>query len=147
MKRLDNGILLGDRKSVIAQMNYSDSSCSEGTESKRGNQTVLIVPMPHPGVKCVRPLTVFGYDDAPHGHAEVWLEMLSWMSQRLYLAKVEGSRFHNRGWDQEESITITVSLIVGGLLLNMHSLRSSHRILRPYYIFFRYASSRIRYDC
>ena len=38
---------------------------------KRGYQTVVIAPMSHPGLHCVRPLTVFGYDDAPHGHAEV----------------------------------------------------------------------------
>ncbi|MET0182577.1 MAG: acyl-CoA dehydrogenase family protein, partial [Caulobacterales bacterium] len=37
-------------------------------------QTMILVPSDSRGIRVVRPLSIFGYDDAPHGHMEVVLE-------------------------------------------------------------------------
>ncbi len=41
---------------------------------RHSQQSMVIVPADAKGIRIVRPLTVFGYDDAPHGHVEMYFE-------------------------------------------------------------------------
>ncbi len=44
---------------------------TDKTAPRHSQQSMVLVPRDTPGITIRRPLTVFGYDDAPHGHMEV----------------------------------------------------------------------------
>ena len=51
---------LDPRCKVCIFMGKTDTSAA-----KHRQQSMILVPMDTPGIRIVRPLTVFGYDDAP----------------------------------------------------------------------------------
>jgi acyl-CoA dehydrogenase len=97
MDRKDDHYVLNGRKWWSSGANdercklivFMGKSARDGSNPHR-QQSMILVPMDTPGITVKRHLSVFGYDDAPHGHAEVLFEDVCVPAQNLLLGEGRG---------------------------------------------------------
>ena len=77
---------VGDpRCTVLILLGESDPGAA-----RHARHSQILVPVDAPGVTIKRPLTVFGYDDAPHGHCEILFEDVRVPAANLILGRGRG---------------------------------------------------------
>ncbi len=77
---------LDPRCRVLIVMGKSDPD----NPNRHRQQSMILVPLPHPGVTVKRMHPVFGYDDAPHGHPEVHFNNVRVPASNMLLGEGRG---------------------------------------------------------
>ncbi|ANI79733.1 MULTISPECIES: acyl-CoA dehydrogenase family protein [Sphingobium] len=88
--------VINGRKWWISGMGEADCALmifmgkTDPTAPKHKQQSMILVPRDTPGITVLRPMTVLGYDDAPHGHMEILFENVRVPTSNMLLGKGRG---------------------------------------------------------
>ena len=93
----------GDEYVINGRKFYISGACRESCEilivmgktdpdnvNRHQQQSQILVPTNTAGVKIIRPMTVFGYEDAPEGHAEIVVDNVRVPAANLILGEGRG---------------------------------------------------------
>ena len=96
MLRDGDDYVINGRKWWISGMGEADCALmifmgrTDPTAPKHKQQSMILVPRDTPGITVLRPMTVLGYDDAPHGHMEILFEDVRVPASNMLLGEGRG---------------------------------------------------------
>ena len=76
----------GDQRCAV----YIVMGKTDPNESRHRQQSMILVPADAPGIEVIRPVTVFGYDEAPHGHMDIRLTNVRVPAENILLGEGRG---------------------------------------------------------
>jgi len=81
-------VVVGRRRSPL--QGRDPDGQTDFNAAKHQQQSQILVPLDTPGIKVEKMLPVFGFDDAPHGHAQVLLENVRVPKENILLGEGRG---------------------------------------------------------